>query len=211
MKKRLAIFISCVCFWASSGIASSFNVVQVKSNAKISVPYTFGAHHGRSNQVTGSVEMDSQTLKISSAKIIVPVESLDMGKKEMNCHLQEALGLNYNTSEFPKKHVCDKEDHLPDHGENSITYWNVVFEAEPASLVLDESNVVYGTWTIHGVSKRGAVKVNISRGDEDPSSYKITGEQDFLLNDFGIIVKPFGFVKVKSSAKATFSLVISSR
>lgn len=202
------LLLSC---WGLNANASSFNVVQVKSSAEISVPYTFGAHHGRSNQVTGSVEMDPQTFKISSAKIIVPIESLDMGKKEMNCHLQEALGLNYNASEFPKQHVCDKDDHLPEHGENSIAYSNIVFEVEPASLVLDEFNTVYGTWMIHGVSKRGTVKVKISRNEEDPFSYKITGEQDFLLKDFGIVVKPFGFVKVKNGAKATFSLFISNK
>ena len=55
----------------------------------------------------------------------------------MDCHFQETLGLDYTTSDFPKKHVCDGKNKLPTTGKNAAAYPEIVFTLKSQSAEQD--------------------------------------------------------------------------
>ncbi len=208
--KNIAFFASLVFSFATSVFAdsSTFKIVEEESNVEFSLPYTFGTHHGISKHVVGTVRMDPKSLQLTSVNVQVPVSTFKTGNEEMECHLREALGLDYSKSQFPGKHACDKKHTLPKEGPNSIVYPDIAFSIQNPSPFILGKNQINGTWSIHGVSKSRLTSINITQPKKDEAKYIIDGVEIFPLDDFGIKVKPFFVVKVKEQAVATFHIVI---
>jgi polyisoprenoid-binding protein YceI len=177
------------------------------STATFALPYTFGIHQGTSNQVEGEVDLDPETLNLKSATFRVPLESIKTGKAEMECHLREALGLDYSKSKFPNEHVC-KNNQLPTDGPDSMVYPEIVFSADPATLLIGE-NEIRGTWTVHGVSRPSHVSISVTKTQNTPLQLSIKGSEIFSLQEYGIKVKPFLVVKVKDKAIVTYQLTLA--
>jgi polyisoprenoid-binding protein YceI len=137
----------------------------------------------------------------------VPIASLDTDNKERDCHLQEAMGINYEKSDFPKNHVCRKDDTLPTEGPNSVVYPHIKFEITK----MKSPTVAEGFWEMHGVRKPIEVQVQATI---DKESVRVKGKHEFRLSDFGIQVKPakivFVTISVRDPATVEFDLLFET-
>ena len=172
------------------------------SRVDIKAKYTFGTHELSSDQVTGIIyESD----KNYSGQIIVPIKSIKEGNKELECHLQESLGLNYNNSAFPKKHVCDDQDQLPEAGPNKIEYSDIRFDINNIEKNTDKIFVT-GKWTLHGISKTEKIEFLVL--EENLNLLKIQSDVKFNLTDYEIIVKKAFVVSVNNIIDVKLNLVL---
>ena len=97
------------------------------SNLLFEIGYTAGVHKGSASQVEGLVNFDANN-QLTLANFTVPLSSLSTGNSTRDCHMREALGINYELSNFPKDHVCEAGDVLPSSGPNSVAYPTIEFE-----------------------------------------------------------------------------------
>lgn len=184
---------------------------------RFEIPYTMGIHRGEAVEATGTVVFDPDANAVRSAVFEVPIAAIRTGRSKMECHLRSSLGLDYAASAFPERHVCDGGDRLPPTGSDAVVHPAIRFETTTASLVgrlagLDGGGTVridaVGRWTIHGVTKEGRVALTVERG-ATAGTLRVRGSATFALADFGIVVKPFLFVKVKDPAVASFDLLLA--
>ncbi|MCB0307858.1 MAG: YceI family protein [Bdellovibrionales bacterium] len=177
-----------------------------QSTISIQVPYSLGTHEGHIGSVEGLVLIENSGTVIKGFSLEVPLKAIDMGKSKMNCHTREALGLNYQTSSFPKSHVCNSKDELPDTGSDAIAYPTVTFKSKGQSiLALDKPIALPGTLSIHGQSKEVVLTLKLSKQNDQ---WRVTGEHTVNLSDFGVEVKPFLLIKVKGIVKLKFDLLL---
>lgn len=169
----------------------------------ISVPYTLGTHTGRAAWPDLALSVDPARSRALALRIAFPIDKIDMGKEKMNCHLTEALGIDYAASRFPEKHACDRNHRLPARGPDSVVFPEIVFRAEPFDLPASHGSVVIkGAWTIHGIERSSEQPVNFRRNVD--GSLDISGTCRWKLEDYGVIVKPFLAISVKGAVKADF-------
>lgn len=174
------------------------------SKVKVIVPYTMGEHKITSSEIQGSVTFDKDKGLVKQGELILPVNSLRHDKKELVCHLQESLSLDYDKSDFPEEHVC-KDDKLSTEGRNSPAFINIVASLiEPFKL---GSTTVPVRWTIHGVTKELSVDIH-SAWDEENSKLSIRGKTKFQRSDFNITVKKFLFIGVDEVIPVSFHIVL---
>ncbi len=133
----------------------------------------------------------------------MPITSIKEGNSELECHLQEALGLNYEKSNYPDKHVCTDDDKVPSEGPNSISYPDIRFEVENLEKAKDRF-LVTGQWTIHGITKKE--KIDILFQEIDSESIKLQGRIKFNLKDYGVVVKKAFIVSVDDEVEAVLDL-----
>lgn len=170
------------------------------SKLDIRAKYTFGTHELSTNDISGNiVELKGQY----SGEIKVPIASIKEGNPELECHLQEALGLNYEKSDYPRKHICTDDNKIPSEGPNSISYPDIRFKIE--SLQKSEDRIlVTGQWTIHGVSK--TEKMDIIFKEIDSELIKLQGKIKFSLKDFGVTVKKAFVISVNDTVEVNLDL-----
>src|SRR3954471_21635216 len=92
----------------------TYRIAQGKDGTGItlSLPYTFGTHTNRVVRAAGELRMDPDSPQGVSGTLRVPIDAIVSDSKERDCHMREALGLDYSRSQFPREHVC-KDDRLP--------------------------------------------------------------------------------------------------
>ena len=184
--------------------------VSPESTVEFSIPYTFGTHEGISKKVSGFTNIDFEKGTVLNGKVRFPISSLTTGDEKLDCHMREALGLRYENSAFPKKHVCSKDNKIPESGPNAIAFPEISFTLDGADTVQQGQNKLHGTWLIHGREKGSLTSFSISDINTDETgkkSFVIAGKQDLFLKDYEIKVKPFLFVKVKDRVSTKFRLV----
>ncbi len=183
-----------------------------------SIPYTFGTHRGTADALTIEARWDAEESELTVLSLRVPIESLHSGNVTRDCHLREALGLDYSGSRYPAAHACDRKDELPPTGPDRVVFPEIVFEtvadsspvrcAVPAPGQRTEVEVP-GRWTIHGVSRVDRVKATVSTTGANPPTFRVEGEHTFSLADFGVVVKPFLLSRVGDRVHVKFSFSIS--
>ena len=183
-----------------------------------SLPYTLGTHRGTAGPLTVYARSDAAGTELTSVVLRIPIESLHSGNAKRDCHLKEALGLDYSVSRYPKAHVCDGQDEFPPAGPDRLAFSAIVFEMSsvlaPLKFVLpaagQKSEIeIPGTWTIHGVSRTARVKATVSADGANPAVIRVQGEHTLSLADFGVVVKPFLMVKVGDRVDVKFSFAVS--
>ncbi len=186
-----------------------------KSTIKYSIPYSLGISEGRVKKINGTVSLDLEHSS-GTGEFHVPIDSIDTGSEERDCHLTEALGLNYRVSDFPKEHTCDSKNHAATTGKNAVVFSEIAFKI--SSIKTHDVTVkegiktvtVYGTWTLHGVSRPDSFDLNITQLE---NAIRVQGQTIFSLKDYGIEVKSahilFVTISVRDQAKVDFDLVLT--
>jgi polyisoprenoid-binding protein YceI len=181
------------------------------------VPYTFGTHQVSAHQIDGEIQIDPDTLRVQAGLFRVSIFELKSDDPKRDCHMREALGLDYSRSRFPKDHVCDDQNRLPDHGNDAVVFPNVELRIT-SSQTLDDPRLLNqgkeirvdasGSWTIHGVTR--PARLQLTASNDLNGTLRIRGRQEFVLSDFGVEVKSAGAVifssSVRGGATATFNL-----
>lgn len=162
-------------------------------------------HNGEAREIQGTLEGDGQGF-VRKAQFHLFIEDLSTFNKVRDCHMREALGLDYSVSKFPREHVCEGSQ-LPSVGPDSLAYPEIVLTLVrvldgPASLnslasepVLRRDLLV--TVKIHNVTKDVVLKqVVLKQNDER----HLVLQSQFILDrrSFDIVVKPFslGFAEM---------------
>lgn len=192
-----------------SGFSSlqSYVPVSEKSRVSFALPYTMGTHEGVSTSIEGEAVFDATKGLLKSAQFRVPIASLKAGNRKLECHLQESLGLDYSVSDFPDSHVCDGDERLPTMGKNAIRFpW---LELELGSTPFTEKRMeLQAAWTIHGVRRVQTLTVTWSKED---SAFRVQATFPVQLEDYGIVVKKFLFVKVDPVTKVSVDLLLRAK
>ena len=205
----------------ASAMAQQFQLIpkaDASSGVTMTIPYDLGTHHGVASQVTGVITA-SQNFNSISGKLIVPLATMTTGNPTRDCHMREALGLDYSKSQFPKIHICDPHDQLPTTGPDSVVFQTVEFillgvtgggdiasQLKPGNSFALTAN---GTWVIHGVQKNISfpLKINVLDG----GVLNIKGTVPFSLSDYGVIVKPVLGIGVKNDMTATLDILVATQ
>ncbi len=175
------------------------------SKLDIRAKYTFGTHELSTQDISGSVvELKGQY----SGEIKVPITSIKEGNSELECHLQSALGLNYEKSDYPKKHICTDDDKIPVDGPNSISYPDIRFKLESLEKYNDRFLVI-GQWIIHGVAK--TEKMEFLMREIDSESIKLKGKIKFNLKDYGVTVKKAFVISVHDEVEVDIDLSLRKK
>jgi hypothetical protein len=191
-----------------------------KTGIALSLPYTFGTHTGSAIPSSGTVSAaeDLGTLRLFTAKFAVPINTIKTGNDARDCHVIEAMGIQYQGSVYPKEHACDGSNRLPTSGPNAPVYNEIEFELAGANYggtnrSLDVGKPVLvtalGKWSMHGIQKTESIELKIERLGS--KKIKVTGTKDFSLQNFGIVVKPFGPVTVKDTATIQLDLTFDQQ
>lgn len=224
-KMKLLSLLHFLLLFAFSGMLSaevkkfhSPSLLPPDSSIALSLPFSLGTHKGLVSALTGKLLFDPMNLSLTRGEFTVALHSISTQKAERDCHLMESLGLDYDESDFPEKHVCNKNDELPLTGKNAIKYPDIrliihSLKSTDTGQILwynNELNVeVDGEWTIHGKSFRSHFPMKmISEG----TRYRVRGEVPFSLKQYDIIVKPtkilFMEIKVEDLIKVNFDVVL---
>lgn len=194
----------------SSGSAPTlYSPVREQSRVAFALPYTMGTHDGVTHDLEGTLELAADGKSLKTAHFSLPISSIRTGKAKLDCHMQESLGLDYSVSEFPDSHVCDGDEKLPKEGKNAVRFPTIDLDLSPGvGSAKDGEADLRASWTVHGVKKVQALHVEWSREGE---KLRARAKFPMVLEDFGIIVKKFLFVKVDPVAQVSVDLVLRAK
>ncbi len=199
---------------------------QSATGTTFQIGYSAGVHDGTVSTIDAEVTLDQKN-QILAGDFKIDIANMSTGNKTRDCHMREALGIDYSVSQFPNEHVCNSEDKTPTDGPDAIKYSEISFHFSSVksnsnsilSEVLEVGKVyniaVQGKLTVHGQVKDFTaldstefIPVQIKLLNSETGELQLTGKFDIVLKDFGIIVKPFkfGFVKIGVADKAKVSL-----
>lgn len=194
---------------ATPGWSASYTVKPGKVG-RFEIEYTMGTHEGDVSGLAGQITLNTKKIALTG-KLMLPISGLVTSSEEMNCHLQESLGLMYEGSDFPDDHVCDDEDQLPKQGPNSVRFPSIEFSIISAKLVTGNCATqcelnVQGSWRIHGIDQ---VKTETVRLQKTPEGFQAKVRTTLLLSDHKVVVKKFLFIGVEDEAQVNleFDLV----
>ncbi len=218
MKTFLILVINCA---ASFAFAQQFQIIpkaDSSSGITMTIPYDLGTHHGVASRVSGIVNATQNFTQING-KLIVPLEFMATGNPTRDCHMREALGLDYTKSSFPKNHICDANNQLPQSGVDSIAFHTVEFnlvsvtgggdlssQLKPGASLKLTAN---GTWNIHGVQKNLSFPILVTVLPNGQLSLKAS--VPFALSDFGVVVKPVLGIGVKNNMSAELDILLAAK
>ena len=185
----------------------------------LEVPYSLGTHSERVVAAEGEIQLDPATLALAGGRLVVPLSAIRSGDATRECHLREALGLDYARLRYPRDHVCEN-DRLPASGTDAIAFSEIVLDlsgggplGDPA--VLDRGGEVPveadGTFAIHGVTRPVRLRLTASRDPSSPGALRLRGRHLFRLADFGVVVKPAKVLFVKISVGDEVTAVVDAR
>lgn len=184
----------------------------------VDVPYTFGTHQVTAHRVEGEILMDPQSLQVQSSQLHVSIFELKSDDPQRDCHMREALGLDYSRSRFPKDHVCDAQNRLPSQGNDAVAFPEIKLRITSARPLDDprllnqgkEIRVVAdGTWTIHGVTRR--TRFELTASDDLNGTFRVRGRHAFVLSDYGVEVKSANAVIFSSSVRGGATAIFNLR
>lgn len=165
-----------------------------------SLGWTLGTHQGHANQVTGSLKARAMPLTVAEGEFRVPITAMTTGSSTRDCHMREALGIDYAHSRFPKQHVC-ANDRLPASGPDSVVYPEIVVKirglgpAQPAApeqrfgvAAAPQSTSVPARLelSIHGITREVSAPLRLAVIKTE--AVQVETEFDLKLADFGIVV-----------------------
>ncbi len=206
--KFFLVFIFNILFaYSNSGALAAAIHWSIDEGSKIDIraKYTFGTHELTTDNISGTItELKGQY----SGDFAVPISSIKEGNPKLECHLQEALGLNYEKSDYPNKHICTDDHKIPSEGLNSISYPDIRFKIEDLRKAEDRFFVT-GQWTIHGVSK--TEKMEILFKEIDSELIKLNGKIKFNLKDYGVTVKKAFIISVNDEVEVSIDLNLRQR
>ncbi len=187
------------------------------SGITMNIPYDLGTHHGVASQVSGVITA-SQNFTIITGKLIVPIQFMTTGNPTRDCHLREALGLDYTKSHFPAAHICDANNQLPTTGVDAISFPTLEFAllgvtggGDIASELKSGSTIhltAQGNWNIHNVQKTLSFPLTLNVLANGLISIK--GSVPFSLSDYNVIVKPVLGIGVKNDMTANLDLLMAA-
>ena len=187
-----------------------------------SIGYFAGTHHGMAKEVESSVVMTlGRSLDIRSAKLSVPIASMETGNATRDCHLREALGIDYSHSKFPAEHVCNSDNEVPASGPDSVAFPTIDLELESWTSANHQKDLNPGESidlvlkmkvTIHGVAHKNVqIPIHAVYSETVRGAVHMTGSFPVVLLDYGIVVKPvlgsFGNVSDKAKVSLDFTLL----
>lgn len=187
------------------------------SKAEAVVVYSLGSHTQTAQEIRGEVTLDPATLATGSGSIVVPIAGLHGDGSTRDCHMREALGLNYAAGgRFPKEHVCDGQNRLPASGPESVAFPDIRLELLGGRPLDDLSFLAAGQpvrveidvrWTIHGVTRDRKELVRVVR---DGPGLHVRGRSTVALADYGVVVKStkvlFADITVGDAVTVTYDL-----
>lgn len=178
--------------------------VPTSAKIDITIGYTLGTHKLHSASLSGGLTQAGDSLELVSGELLVPIREIKEGSEKLECHLQSSLGIDYTKSRFPGEHVCDSDNRLPETGPDRIVYPNIELKIEKLKKVSEDLYEAEAQWTIHGVSQKvPSLRMKLeNRGDEIVS----TGETQFRLSDFGIVVKRAFVISVSETTDMKWSI-----
>ena len=187
----------------------------------VKVPYSLGTHTQTVAAVSGELRVDRETLAVARGWLVVPLTSIESDSAKRDCHMREALGLDYAHSRFPKEHVCDGDNRLPASGPDSVAFPEVRLDVKEGRALDDPRRfadgeevraTVEGSWTIHGITRPARLEVRLSKDPRAPEGIRVRGRHAFSLRDFGVVVKAakvlFVTISVQDEVSASLDLLI---
>jgi len=164
-----------------------------------SLKWTLGTHQGKASRVTGSLEAQPDPLVIAGGEFRVPISAMTTGSVTRDCHMREALGIDYIHSHFPADHVC-VNDEVPASGPDSVVFPEIVIRiknpqpasapARTAAPALAPAQPVDVTvpleFSVHGVTRTVSAPLRLQW--MRPDVVQAQSEFDLKLADFGIVV-----------------------
>jgi polyisoprenoid-binding protein YceI len=192
-----------------------------RTGIEFSIGYTAGTHEGRAESVSGQATIDLEDFSASTALFSVPLSAMNTGNAKRDCHMREALGLNYAVSKYPEGgHVCSSSQMTPATGPDSVVFDKVTFLLKGMTnpdgsriegLTPGVPTPVLATvdWNLHGVSRtqNEALVVTLENNDR----IRIGGSSKLVLKDFGVEVLPFLIITVSEFATAKYDVVLQAR
>ena len=187
------------------------------SKAEAVVVYSLGSHTQVAQEIRGGVTLDPTTLASGSGAVVVPIAGIRGDGGTRDCHMREALGLDYAAGgRFPKEHVCDGQDRLPASGAEAVAFPDIRLEVL-GSRPLDELALLEAgkpvrveldvRWTLHGVARPGRELVRVLR---DGAGLRARGRSTVNLAEHGVQVRPtkvlFAEIKVGDAVTVTYDL-----
>ncbi len=193
MIKILLIFV----FISSSGLGADSNLSKfiiaerLENQIHFKIKYSLGTHEGVAKKIQSELQFDFLSPNKSKGFLAVPLSALATGSEGRDCHMREALGINYELSDYPKEHVCDDKNELLTSGKNAVVYPEIRFELKSLKInswpIKDSTDAeIEGEWKIHGQVQPANIKVKMS---QDKGVYRIQGSYIFNLTDFKVEVK----------------------
>jgi hypothetical protein len=187
------------------------------SKAEAVVVYSLGSHTQTAQEIHGEVTLDPTTLASGSGNIAIPIAGIHGDGSTRDCHMREALGLNYAAGgRFPGEHVCNGQNQLPASGPDSVAYPDIRLELLGARPLDDLSFLQAGQpvrveidvrWTIHGVSREKKELVRVVR---DGTGLHTRGRSTVVLAEYGVVVKStkvlFADIKAGDAVTVTYDL-----
>lgn len=196
-----------------------YSAVSSTPMVKFSIPWSFGIHEGSSRTLSGSVTTDDSD-KVLNANFEIPISSMTTGNSTRDCHMREALGLNYEISTFPEEHVCNRKNQIPESGPDSIQYpviavelQDMTFPKDVFAIGIPQSVGARIKVSMHGVTKTIVIdKILVTKKILASGSvgFNVISTFQLSLKDFSVQVKPvnLGFKSVGVEDQVTVQLAI---
>jgi len=170
------------------------------ASVRIDLPYTFGTHNFDVRLLQGQISVEWKEAPVVSGRLTLPLASIHGGGDTLNCHMREAMGLDYARAAFPGKHICEGGK-LPATGNDAVAFPDIAFEIK--RVVVDSVRTrageyemwratAYGRWTIHGVTRDASIDLRLAVPANEtahPRWVRIEGLRKIRLADYGIQVK----------------------
>lgn len=202
---RAALLLASLATAAQADPAQSYRLAQGAAGPglTVSLHYTFGTHEVRALRATGEVRFDPDAPEALRGRLQVAIGDLQSDNAERDCHMREALGLDYARSRYPRDHVCSG-DAIP---AGMVSFPEIALELQGArsppvaTLAVGKETpvAVDAAWVIHGVRRSAKLDLTVSRDARTPGALRIRGSAPIRLQDFGVVVKSATIVFVTSS------------
>jgi polyisoprenoid-binding protein YceI len=170
------------------------------ASVRIDLPYTFGTHTFDARVVQGEVRVDWKEAPVVTGRLTLPLASIHGGGDTLNCHMREAMGLDYARSAFPGTHVC-ADGKLPATGNDAVAFPEIAFEIQRIAVDSVRTRAgeyevwratASGRWTIHGVTRDASIDLRLTVPANEtahPRWVRVEGVRKIRLSDYGIQVK----------------------
>jgi polyisoprenoid-binding protein YceI len=194
-----------------------------KPGINFSIGYTLGTHKGQAAAATGKASIDLDSSALSQAQFQVAISSMSTGNPKRDCHMVEALGLDYERSRYPEAgHLCDANQRLPENGPDSVAYPEIRFELQglntPDGSALGRIErgvetpiVTVAQWSIHGVTQTRMIPMTALIDTGERPRIRVRGQFEVLLKDHGIeVISWGGVISVRDRAKVELDLELEA-
>ena len=191
---------------ASNAAEQTYRIVQPAGHGtgiEFHIPYSMGTHDGDAHEVTGTVTLDLSNPSSAKGGFKVPIQSLTTGDKTRDCHLMEAMGLDYTQSKYPNEHICNGVDKIPSDPSNVILYPEIEFKLKSVQLTDGKVTALDGEWTIRDVTQPVHIPVKVI---PEGQGFRVTGTCPISLSAHHIVVKSAKLLFVTISVEDTVTV-----